>query len=133
MPNPFGHQIWDTNNNLKLIQYNIGFHCAIYSYIVPCERLFSFCQVFRNVIIWYGCHFAVWPKDICQTSKWHQFHIATILTTRQNVVVDQGSWVRVPLWARIFHFVILGFRSLQPELAHANEINHDILRVNTLF
>ena len=27
----------------------------------------------------------------------------------------------------------LGFRSWQPELAHANEINHDILRANTLF
>ena len=32
-----------------------------------------------------------------------------------------------------FHFLILGFRSLQPDLAHANEINHDILRANTLF
>ena len=37
------------------------------------------------------------------------------------------------LWARIFHFVILGFRSLQPEFAHANEINHDILRASILF
>ena len=45
---------------------------------------------------------------------------------------NQGSWVRVPLWARIFHFVILGFRSLQPEFAHANEINHDILRANSV-
>ena len=34
---------------------------------------------------------------------------------------------------KIFHFVILGFRSLQPALAHANEINRDILRANTLF
>ena len=34
---------------------------------------------------------------------------------------------KVPLWARIFHFVTLSFRSLKPELAHANEINHDIL------
>ena len=33
----------------------------------------------------------------------------------------------------IFHFVILGFRSLQPEFAHANEMNHDIFRPNTLF
>ena len=32
-----------------------------------------------------------------------------------------------------FHFVILGFRSLQPEYAHANENNHDILQANTLF
>ena len=32
-----------------------------------------------------------------------------------------------------FHFVILGFRSLQHELAHGNEINRDILRANTLF
>ena len=48
-------------------------------------------------------------------------------------LVIQGSWVRVPLWTRIFHFVIVGFRSLQPELAHANEINHDILRANNLF
>ena len=31
-----------------------------------------------------------------------------------------------------FHFVILGFRSLLPELAHANEISRDILRANTL-
>ena len=28
---------------------------------------------------------------------------------------------------------IRGFRSLQPELAYANEINRDILRANTLF
>ena len=34
--------------------------------------------------------------------------------------------------ARIFHFVILGFRSLQHELAHGNEVNHDRLRANTL-
>ena len=32
----------------------------------------------------------------------------------------------------IVHFVTLGFRSLQPELAHANEIIHDILRANTV-
>ena len=32
-----------------------------------------------------------------------------------------------------FHFVIHGFRSLQLELAHANEINHDIHLANTLF
>ena len=50
-----------------------------------------------------------------------------------NRLVIQGSWIRVPLWTRIFHFVILGFRSLQPEQAHANEINHDKLRANTLF
>ena len=50
-----------------------------------------------------------------------------------SYLVIQGSWVQVPLWARIFHFVILGFRSLQPELAHANEINHAILQANTLF
>ena len=43
---------------------------------------------------------------------------------------NQGSWVRVPVWARIFH---PGFRSLQPELVHANEINRDILRANTRF
>ena len=30
---------------------------------------------------------------------------------------NQGSWVWVTVWARIFHFVILGFHSLQPELA----------------
>ena len=34
---------------------------------------------------------------------------------------------------KFFHFVILGFHSLQPEFAHANEINHDIFRANTLF
>ena len=45
----------------------------------------------------------------------------------------RGRDFRVPLWANIFHFVILGFRSLQPEFAHANEINHDILRASTLF
>ena len=32
-----------------------------------------------------------------------------------------------------FHFVILGFRSLQPELARANEINHNIHLANILF
>ena len=31
-----------------------------------------------------------------------------------------------------FHFVILGFRSLQSELAYANEINHNIHLANTL-
>ena len=31
-----------------------------------------------------------------------------------------------------FSICILGFRSLQPELAQANEINRDILRHNTL-
>ena len=36
------------------------------------------------------------------------------------ILVMQGSWVRVPLWARIFHFVILSFRSLQLELSHTN-------------
>ena len=32
-----------------------------------------------------------------------------------------------------FHFVILGFRSLQSELARANEINHNIHLANTMF
>ena len=32
-----------------------------------------------------------------------------------------------------FHFVIPGFRSLQPELASVNEINHSIHLANTLF
>ena len=31
-----------------------------------------------------------------------------------------------------FIFSVLGFRSLQPELAHANEINHNIHLANTL-
>ena len=44
-------------------------------------RVFSFCHVFRNVIIWNGCHFAVWLIDIGQTAKWHPFHITTILNT----------------------------------------------------
>ena len=48
-------------------------------------------------------------------------------------LVIQGSWVRVPLLARIFHFVILDFRSLQFELVHANDVNHDIHLANTLF
>ena len=38
----------------------------------------------------------------------------------------QMSWIRIPLLARIFQFVILGFRSLQPELAHSNKINLNI-------
>ena len=33
----------------------------------------------------------------------------------------------------IFHFVILGFRSLQPEIASANDINNNTHLVNTLF
>ena len=60
VPNPLGHPIWYTNGNLKLIQYNTGVHCVIYSYIVPCQRVFSFCRVFSIVVIWNGCHFAVW-------------------------------------------------------------------------
>ena len=32
-----------------------------------------------------------------------------------------------------FHFVILAFRSMQPELALANEINHNIYLAKTLF
>ena len=47
--------------------------------------------------------------------------------------MDKALDLRIPLWARNFHFVILGFRSLQTEFARANEINHDILRANTLF
>ena len=137
-------------------------------------RVFSFCHVFRNVIIWYGCHFAIWQIDIGSNSKmksisynynteyttkwihslawydvainstikpvfcWLSFKLLFVcqiwwpngLGTR---LVIQRSWVRVPLWTRIFHFVILGFRSLQPELAYTNEINHGILRANTLF
>ena len=84
VPYPLRHQGWYTNDYLKLIQCNTGFYCAIYSYIVPCETVFLFCHVFHNVIIWYGCHFAVWSIDIGQTAKWHQFHITTILNTWQN-------------------------------------------------
>ena len=84
VPYPLRRPGWYTNDNLKLFQKNTGIHCAIYSYIVPCERVFSFCHVFRNVIIWNGCHFAVWPIDIGQTAKWHPFHITTILNTQQN-------------------------------------------------
>ena len=84
VPYPWGYPVWYMNDNLKLLQKNTGVHCAIYSYIVPCGREFSFCHVFRNVIIWNRCHFAVWPIDIGQTAKWHQFHITTILNTQQN-------------------------------------------------
>ena len=63
VPYPWVYPDWYTNDYLKLFQYNTGVHCAIYSYIVPCKREFSF-HVFRNVIIWNGCHFDVWPIDI---------------------------------------------------------------------
>ena len=48
-------------------------------------------------------------------------------------LVNVMSRVRIPLWVRIFHFVILGSRSSQFEKAHANIVNHGILRANTLF
>ena len=71
-------------HTLKTFTVENRFYCAIDSYIVPCEKVFSFCHVFHNVIIWLGCHFAVLPIDIGQTAKWHQFHITTILNTWQN-------------------------------------------------
>ena len=43
----------------------------------------------------------------------------------------RGFWSRCG--QEFFHFVNLGFRSLQLELAYANEINHDIDLANTLF
>ena len=90
---PLRHPVWYTNDNLKLIQKNTGIHCAINSYIVPCERPFSFCHVFRNVVIRNGCHYAVWPIYICQTAKWHPFHITTILNTQQNKNT-LSQWIR---------------------------------------
>ena len=39
--------------------------------------------------------------------------------------------VKIPRY--FLHFAFLGFRFLQPEFVNANEINHDILRANTLF
>ena len=33
----------------KTVEYR--FYCAIYSYIVPCETVFSFCHVFSIVVI----------------------------------------------------------------------------------
>ena len=39
----------------------------------------------------------------------------------------------IPAVGKTFHFVIIGFRSLQLELAHANEINHVTHLANTLF
>ena len=55
-----------------------------------------------------------------------------ILLFDQYILVKQQNDIHF-IWARLFHFVILGFRSLQPELAHENDINRDILRANTLF
>ena len=52
VPNPLGLPIWYTNENLKLIQYNTGVHCAIYSYILPYETVFLFCHVFRSHMKW---------------------------------------------------------------------------------
>ena len=46
---------------------------------------------------------------------------------------DSGVVSSSPAMGNFFYFVILGFRSLQTELAHANEINHDLLRSKTLF
>ena len=39
---------------------------------------------------------------------------------------DSGVISLSPAIAKSFHFVIFGFRSFQPVLAFANEINHDI-------
>ena len=56
----------------------------IYSYIVPCERVFSFCRVFSIVVIWNWCHLSVWPISIGQTAKWHPYHMITLWNTWQN-------------------------------------------------
>ena len=65
VPNPLGNPIWYTNDNLKPIQLNTGVHCAIYIYIVPCERLFSFCHIFRNVYM-----NMKWMSFCCLTSRY---------------------------------------------------------------
>ena len=46
---------------------------------------------------------------------------------RESDLKSKG-WVRVPLWARIFHFFILSLqqRSWQVDWSHANEIKHDV-------
>ena len=72
----------------------------------------------------------LYDYNIIKLAIVYQIWLLNGLGTRR---VIQGSWVRIPLWASIFHFVILGFRSLQPEVAHANEINHDIHIANILF
>ena len=56
----------------------------IYSYIVPCERVFSFCRVFSIVVIWKWCHLSVRQISIGQTAKWHPYHMITLWNTWQN-------------------------------------------------
>ena len=46
---------------------------------------------------------------------------------------ESGVVSSSPDMGKNFSFVILGFRSYQPELARANEINHNIHLANTLF
>ena len=84
VPYPWGYPVWYINGNLNLLQKNTGVHCAIYSYIVQCESVFAFWCVFSIIVIWNGCHFAVWPISIVQTAKWHPFHLITLRNTWQN-------------------------------------------------
>ena len=69
---------------------------------------------------------------------WLRFYFSIVyqiwwLNGNSNGFAIQWSWVRVPLWTRIFHSVILALRYLQLKYAHANEIKHDIHLTNTLF
>ena len=65
----------------------------------------------------------IWVLDIWARS-------ATLSWVR---FVSRRSWVRIPLLVRTFHFVIPGSRSSLVDKVYANEINHDILWVYTLY
>ena len=66
--------------------YPLEYRCALcyYSYIIQWESVFSFCRVFNIVVVWNGCHFAVWPISIGQTAKWHPCRMITLRNTWQN-------------------------------------------------
>ena len=87
-------------------------HCAIYSYIVQCESVFAFCCVFSIVVVWNGCHFAVWPISIGQTEKWHPFHMITLRNTWQNE--NSLAWYDVAICIAqctpVFYWISLNYR-----------------------
>ena len=126
VPYPLGHQVWSGNDNLMRESV------LVLSCIPSCNHMIwvSFCCLTNRY--WSNSKMTSisYNYNTEYTTKWKHY------LAWYDVVISYSTLsfkLLFPDFPRIFHFVILGFRSLQPEFAHANEINHDILRANTLF
>ena len=85
---------------LSLCPFDIS--VGIGAFVIGLGQISSFLSLWCiNVRIWlwkcdllssthamdrYGCHFANWPKDIGQTTKWNPFLNTTMLNTRQKTL-----------------------------------------------